>query len=135
MKTIKQIAMSGKHLEITNLVIPTMNDDDDEFEEMCNWILHETGINTVLHLSRFFPRFELDQYPTPAETLFRLFDIAKGKLNYVYIGNLATEIHSNTYCSCCCQLLIERTYYHTILKNINPEGKCKVCLTPVIKYC
>jgi pyruvate formate lyase activating enzyme len=133
--TIKRIAMSGKHLEITNLVIPTMNEDDDEFEEMCDWILHETGKNTVLHLSRFFPRYELDQYPTPAETLFRLYDIAKSKLNFVYIGNLATEIHSNTFCPNCRQLLIERTYYHTKLKDIDPVGKCKKCGTQVIKYC
>jgi len=134
-ETIKRIAISGKHLEITNLVIPTMNDDDDEFEEMCDWILQETGKNTVLHLSRFFPRFELDQYPTPAETLFRLFDIAKSKLNNVYIGNLATEIHSNTFCPSCKQLLIERTYYHTKLKGIDTEGKCSKCGTEVIKYC
>jgi pyruvate formate lyase activating enzyme len=134
-ETIKKISQSGKHLEITNLVIPTLNDDDDEFEEMCDWILHETGKDTVLHLSRFFPRFELDQYPTPPETLFRLFDIAKSKLNYVYIGNLATEIHSSTFCPNCKQLLIERTYYHTKLKDLNPEGKCKKCGTKVIEYC
>jgi pyruvate formate lyase activating enzyme len=135
METIKRIAQSGKHLEITNLVIPTLNDDDDEFEEMCDWILHETGKNTVLHLSRFFPRFELNQYPTPAETLFRLFDIAKEKLNFVYIGNLATEIHSNTYCPNCRQLLIERTYYHSKIKDIDGAGKCVKCGTPVMKYC
>jgi pyruvate formate lyase activating enzyme len=134
-ETIIRIAASGKHLEITNLVIPTMNDDDDEFEEMCDWISHETGKNTVLHLSRFFPRYELDQYPTPAETLFRLYDIAKSKLNFVYIGNLATEIHSNTFCPNCRQLLIERTYYHTKLKDIDPVGKCKKCGIQVIKYC
>jgi len=134
-ETIKKIARSGKHLEITNLVIPAMNDEDDEFEEMCNWIVQETGENTPLHLSRFFPRFELDQYPTPAETLFRLFDIAKSKLKYVYIGNLATEIHSNTYCPNCRQLLIERTYYHTKLKDIDLIGKCGKCGTKVIKHC
>jgi pyruvate formate lyase activating enzyme len=134
-ETIIRIAASGKHLEITNLVIPTMNDDDDEFEEMCDWISHETGKNTVLHLSRFFPRYELDQYPTPAETLFRLYDIAKSKLNFVYIGNLATEIHSNTFCPNCRQLLIERTYYHTKLKDIDPVGKCKKCGIQVINYC
>jgi len=134
-ETIKQIAHRGKHLEITNLVIPTLNDDDEEFEEMCDWILRETGKNTVLHLSRFFPRFELDQYPTPAETLFRLFDIAKEKLSYVYIGNLATEIHSNTYCPNCRQLLIERTYYHTKQRDIDNEGNCKKCGAQVIKHC
>lgn len=131
-KNIKSIAKSGKHLEITNLVIPTLNDEEEEFQEMCQWIKHETGENTVLHLSRFFPRYELDQYPTPAETLFKLFDIAKKELRYVYIGNMATEIHSNTYCPSCKQILIERTYYHTKLKHISFDGKCKKCNQQVI---
>jgi len=124
---IKIIAKSGKHLEITNLVIPTLNDDEFEFAEMCDWIAKETGRDTVLHLSRFFPRYELDQYPTPPETLFTLFDIAKEKLNYVYIGNMATELHSSTYCPTCKTLLIERTYYNTRKHAISPEGKCSQC--------
>jgi len=131
-ETIKQIARSGKHLEITNLVIPTLNDYEEEFDEMCDWILKETGKNTVLHLSRFFPRYELDQYPTPPETLFMLFDIAKKKLNYVYLGNMATEIYSSTYCPDCKNLLIERTYYNMRLKNISFDGKCNKCGFKVI---
>jgi pyruvate formate lyase activating enzyme len=131
-ETILAIASSGKHLEITNLVIPTLNDDEEEFQEMCEWIKQETGKNTVLHLSRFFPRYELDQYPTPAETLFRLFDIAKEKLTNVYIGNMATEIHSNTYCPSCKRLLIERTYYNTKLIAISADGKCDKCGQQVI---
>jgi len=131
-ETIAAIATSGKHLEITNLVIPTLNDDEEEFQEMCEWIERVTGKDTVLHLSRFFPRYELDQYPTPAETLFRLFDIAKEKLTNVYIGNMATEIHSNTYCPSCKQLLIERTYYNTRLIAISSDGKCKKCNQQVL---
>lgn len=131
-ETIRTISQSGKHLEITNLVIPALNDNEEEFQEMCEWIRHETGENTVLHLSRFFPRYELDQYPTPAETLFSLFDIAKQNLNYVYIGNMATEIHSNTYCPHCKELLIERTYYNTRLINISSDGKCGKCGCQVI---
>jgi pyruvate formate lyase activating enzyme len=131
-ETIKTIAASGKHLEITNLVIPTLNDNPERFQNMCDWIKHETGENTVLHLSRFFPRYELDQYPTPAETLFALFDIAKAKLKFVYIGNMATEIHSNTYCPACKRLLIERTYYNTKLIHISADGKCDKCSQQVI---
>jgi pyruvate formate lyase activating enzyme len=133
-ETIKRISSSGKHLEITNLVIPTYNDEEEEFQEMCQWIKHVTGENTVLHLSRFFPRYELDQYPTPAETLFKLYDIAKANLNYVYIGNMATEIHSNTYCPKCKHLLIERTYYNTRLISISKDGKCDKCNQQVIKW-
>ena len=132
--SIKQIAKSGKHLEITNLVIPAINDDEDTFTEMCQWIAGELGKSTVLHLSRFFPRFELNQYPTPPEVLFNLYDIAKEHLHHVYLGNMATEIHSNTYCPNCNHTLIERTYYHVVPKGIDAEGKCKKCDTKVIQY-
>jgi pyruvate formate lyase activating enzyme len=134
LKTIKRIAKSGKHLELTNLVIPQINSDEDDFESMCKWIANETGKDTVLHLSRFFPRYELDQYPTPPEMLFELYDIARFHLNHVYIGNMATEIHSNTNCPNCNNLLVERTYYHIKIKGLNNTGNCKKCNTSVIKY-
>lgn len=134
LKSIQQIAKDGKHLEITNLVIPTLNDDEGEFEEMCKWIKNETGENTPLHISKFFPRYELDQYPTPPETLFHLFDIAKSHLNHVYLGNIATEIHSNTMCPNCSNTLIERTYFNISTKGIDQEGHCIKCNERVINY-
>jgi len=134
LQTIKRIALSGKHLELTNLVIPTINDEETEFEEMCKWIAGEIGDETVLHLSKFFPRYKLDQYPTPAETLFELYDIAKTHLKYVYIGNMATEIHSNTYCPSCGKLMIERTYYNMKQKGVDDTGKCKKCGKQIFKY-
>ncbi len=133
-QSIKSIAQSGKHLELTNLIIPSINDDETEFEEMCKWIAGEIGEETVLHLSKYFPRYKLDQYPTPPETLFELFDIAKNYLKYVYLGNIATEIHSNTYCPSCGKLMIERTYYNIKLKEVDETGKCKSCGKQLFKY-
>lgn len=127
LKTIKTIGKSDRHLEITYLVIPTVNDNEEDFERACKWIAKECGKDTVLHLSRYFPRYELEQYPTPAETLFALFDIAKKHLNHVYLGNMATELHSNSYCPSCNNLLIERTYFHIVKKGINDQGECKNC--------
>ncbi|MBN1927100.1 MAG: AmmeMemoRadiSam system radical SAM enzyme [Prolixibacteraceae bacterium] len=134
LETIKKIAKNGNHLEITNLVIPTYNNDEDEFEEMCKWIKNETGENTVLHLSRFFPRYELDQYPTPAEILFHLHDIAREYLNFVYIGNMATEIYGNTRCPNCGKTVIERTYYSIKKTAIDENGNCTNCGTNIIKH-
>jgi pyruvate formate lyase activating enzyme len=128
-----QVAKSNKHIEITNLVIPTYNDDTDEFETMCQWIANEMGNGTVLHLSRYFPRFELDQYPTPAEVLFELYDIAKSYLKHVYIGNMATELHSNTFCPNCGKAVIKRTYYHINKKGLDSSGNCTSCKFSVIK--
>lgn len=134
LKTIKRIHKSGKHIELTNLVIPTINDDEDEFESMCKWIANETGKDTVLHLSRYFPRYELSQYPTPAEMLFNLYDIARSYLNHVYIGNMATEIHSNTFCPNCNATLVERTYVHINQSGVDDLGNCIKCGTNVFKY-
>ena len=76
------------HVELTTLVIPTKNDDPEEMEREVEWI---TSISPEipLHLSRFFPRHKVDDLPpTPAETIYRLKDIAQKKLKYVYTGNL-----------------------------------------------
>ena len=76
------------HVELTTLVIPTKNDDPEEMEREVEWI---TSISPEipLHLSRFFPRYKVDDLPpTPAETIYRLKDIDQKKLKYVYTGNL-----------------------------------------------
>lgn len=76
------------HVELSTLVIPTKNDDPEEMEREIEWI---TSISPEipLHLSRFFPRYKVDDLPpTPAETIYRLKDIAQKKLKYVYTGNL-----------------------------------------------
>lgn len=132
LRTIKQIAESGKHLEITNLVIPTKNDDLEEFAAMCEWIKNNAGPDIVLHLSRYFPRHEMNDYPTPPELLFEMYDIAKQYLNHVYIGNMATELHSNTYCPNCNSNLIERTYFNILYKGLDEHGICKKCGEKVI---
>jgi pyruvate formate lyase activating enzyme len=134
LESIKEISKSNKHLELTFLAIPTINDDEEEFENMCKWIVTEAGENTVLHISRYFPRYELNQYPTPPELLFDMYDMAKSYLKHVYLGNMATEIHSNTYCPKCNNKLIERTYYNIKLTGMDHDGCCKKCKTNVIKY-
>lgn len=76
------------HVELTTLVIPTKNDDPEEMEREVDWIA-SISPEIPLHLSRFFPRYKVnDLPPTPAETIYRLKDIAQKKLKYVYTGNL-----------------------------------------------
>lgn len=76
------------HVELTTLAIPTKNDDPEEMEREAEWIA-SISPDIPLHLSRFFPRFKVDDLPpTPAETIYRLKDIAQKKLKYVYTGNL-----------------------------------------------
>ena len=76
------------HVELTTLAIPTKNDDPEEIEREVEWIA-SISPEIPLHLSRFFPRYKVDDLPpTPAETIYRLKDIAEKKLKYVYTGNL-----------------------------------------------
>ena len=76
------------HVELTTLVIPTKNDDPEELGREVEWIA-SISPEIPLHLSRFFPRYKVDDLPpTPAETIYRLKDIAEKKLKYVYTGNL-----------------------------------------------
>lgn len=76
------------HVELTTLAIPTKNDDPEEMEREAEWIA-SISPDIPLHLSRFFPRYKVDDLPpTPAETIYRLKDIAEKKLKYVYTGNL-----------------------------------------------
>ena len=132
--SLVKIRMAGKHLEITNLVIPTLNDERNEFEEMVKWIKNELGPHTVLHLSKYFPAYRLNYPPTPTETIAELFDISKTYLPYTYTGNLNFSPGKNTYCHNCASLLIEREGgYITRIKGLNKQGKCTSCGMEIIK--
>ena len=76
------------HIEITTLVIPGWNDSLEEMEEMAKW-LSSLSRDIPLHLSRYFPNYEMtDRPPTPHNTLIELKRIAERHLNYVYLGNV-----------------------------------------------
>jgi len=130
-ENLKRIKEKGKLLEVTNLVIPTLNDGEKEFESMVKWIADETGKDTVFHISRYFPNFKMDIPPTPTKTLNKLFEIASGYLDYVYLGNVISENGNNTFCPNCGNLLIKRFGYTTSLPGIK-EKSCNKCLQPVM---
>ncbi len=130
-ETLKTIRRSGKHLEITNLVITGLNDKYDDFSEMVKWIAGELGKETVLHLSRYFPNFRMTHPPTPIETLGKLYLIAKKHLTYVYLGNVTSDDGRQTVCPACNNLLIERSRLTARAVGINRQGNCKKCNTKI----
>ena len=83
------------HVELTTLIVPGENDSDDEMRRLSKWVASLTdadgrtsGKDIPLHISRFFPRFHMtDRKPTPVRTVYRLADIAREYLSYVYTGN------------------------------------------------
>ena len=124
LESLKILKENKVHIEITNLIIPGLNDNLEEIEEMSKWIKNNLG-NIPLHFSRFFPMYRmLDREPTPTKTLEKAANIAKKYLDFVYIGNVQTEKMNNTYCPSCKKILIERIFYQ-IIQNKIKNGKCE----------
>lgn len=121
------LKQEGVWIEITNLVIPTLNDKNTEIREMCRWIVKNLGPDVPLHFSRFFPNYKLKNLPpTPEQTLFDARKTAmEAGLRYVYIGNMRSEAE-NTLCPKCKKALIERIGYYVKQNNIS-GGKCRFC--------
>lgn len=76
------------HIELTNLVIPTLNDSEDSLKRLVDWVYDNLGADVPLHFSRYFPSYQMDFPPTPIDTLKKAHDIAKKKLKFVYLGNV-----------------------------------------------
>lgn len=115
-------------LEITNLVMPTLNDNMDEIRKMCKWIKENLGEDVPLHFSRFYPHYLLRNLPpTPYSTLKRAYQVAKEVgLKFVYIGNVFGAKEESTYCPLCNSVLIKRVGYQILEYNI-VKGRCKFC--------
>jgi pyruvate formate lyase activating enzyme len=127
LETISTIAKSDKHMELTFLAIPGLNDDLEEFEKMTDWIVENCCKRTVLHISRYFPKYKFSIPPTPSKTLEHLFVIAKKKLDFVYLGNVQDSDGKDTICPGCGKTVISRNGYNTTIDGLNPAGKCKNC--------
>ena len=133
-ETLKLLVENQKHIEITNLVIPTLNDDENEFSDMISWIADELGENTVLHLSRYHPMYKMDIRSTGADVLEKFYAIASKKLNYVYVGNINIKDYQDTRCRGCGKTIIKRSGYYIDIKGLDESGNCKNCGEPVAIY-
>jgi len=128
LKSLKVLKEEKVHLEITNLVLPGYNDDNENVTKMCLWIKENLGPETPLHFSRFWPLYKLAALnPTPLETLERARKIAQGAgLKYVYIGNMPGHDGESTYCPRCKKIVVKRSGYSILEINL-ANGKCKFC--------
>ncbi len=133
LESLKQIHKSGKHLEITNLVITHQNDDPEQFHKMIDWIADQLGKETILHISRYYPTYQLDEPATSEKTLIRFYEIASRKLDYVYLGNVRGDIGQDTICPGCHTVAIKRSGYFTEIVGINLDGQCESCGYSIIK--
>lgn len=128
---LKKIKQMGIWLEVTSLIIPGINDDQQEIRDMANFVAEELGKDVPWHISRFFPGWKMQEVPaTPLKTLQMAKDVGfEAGLRYVYVGNVALE-HETTRCSTCGQVLIDRMNFG-ILKNEIYNGCCPNCGTEI----
>jgi pyruvate formate lyase activating enzyme len=127
---VRILQEAGVYVEITNLVLPGANDSEQDLRDLASWVRENMGPDAVLHFSRYFPMYKMEQPgPTPESTLLEARRIAREEgLNYVYIGNLPGEGYEDTVCPHCGRLLVRRSGYavdwdtYAII-----DGACRYC--------
>jgi pyruvate formate lyase activating enzyme len=132
LRSIRQIAKSGVHLEIVNLVVPTLNDSDRMLQGLIDWVLGELGPDVPVHFTRFHPDYQMQNLPpTPVATLERAYNTAKHKgMHYPFVGNVPDHPGNHTYCPTCGKAVIQRQGFFITAMNLE-KGRCKFCKTKI----
>ena len=119
---------SSVWLEVTNLIIPDVNDTRDEVQQMCDWLLRELGPDVPIHFTAFHPDFRMrDRGNTRPETLFAAYDLAKSAgLRFPYVGNIHSPPQQSTYCPNCRKPVIERVGYEIRSYSVRNQS-CAHC--------
>jgi pyruvate formate lyase activating enzyme len=132
LETLRTLKQEKIHVEITNIMIPTRNDDMSMVRELSLWVKRELGADTPIHFSRFYPLYKLKRLPTtPVRTLEKARAVALSTgLEYVYIGRVPGHEGWNTYCPKCKKMVIQRTGY-MIGEMYLKGGKCGYCGAPI----
>lgn len=132
LKTIRTVARRGVHLEIVNLVVPTLNDSEAMLKGLIRWVLDEVGPDVPVHFTRFHPDYRmLNLPPTPVATLERAYDLAKSAgVRYPYVGNVPGHPGNHTFCPACGSAVIRRSGF--FVTDVQMEkGCCRNCRTPI----
>lgn len=128
--SIERTFRTGIWIEVTTLVVPGLNDSDDELRDLARFLVRLSP-DIPWHVSRFFPAYELaDRGPTPKATLRRALDLGREEgLHHVYLGNLLGE-KEDTACARCGEILLERMNLHLVANHLE-KGACPRCLEPL----
>jgi pyruvate formate lyase activating enzyme len=132
LRSIEQVAKSGVHLELVNLVVPTLNDSDEMLTQLARWVVDHVGPDVPVHYTRFHPDFQLRNLPpTPVATLERAREIGLDSgMHHAYVGNVPGHPGNHTYCPKCDRRIIERQGFF-ILENAVKDGRCGHCDEPL----
>jgi pyruvate formate lyase activating enzyme len=126
----RQIRAAGKWLEIATLIVPGLNDTEEELGQIAGWMRRELGPDVPWHIERFTPKYKmLNRAQTPVATLETAREIGlRAGLRYVYISNLAPHPANHTYCPRCHTPVIKRLGFK-VLRNTLHAGRCPRCNT------
>lgn len=119
-----ELSRATAHIEITTLLITGLNDSPEEVDKLCSW-LASLDKSIVLHLSRYHPAWKFNLPPTPVESLQRAWEIARGHLEHVYVGNIG-GFDNDTRCSGCSNPLVRRQGFRTAIIGAE-AGQCFRC--------
>jgi pyruvate formate lyase activating enzyme len=128
--SIRAIHALGYWLEVVTLVVPGMNDSDEELRSIARF-LASVSPSIPWHVTAFHPEYKaLGNMPTPRETLLRAAAIGRGQgLDFVYAGNLPGRVGAleNTACPACGEVLVERSGYRIAARRVSRKGLCPRC--------
>ena len=115
--------------ELTTLLIPGLNDSDEELHAMTSWVVEDLGPDVPMHFTAFHPDFKMmDRPPTPPATLTRARRIARENgVRFAYTGNVHDRDGSSTYCPACGTVLVERDWYEIGTYRVTDDGHCEAC--------
>ena len=132
LRSIVQVRKRGVHLELVNLVVPTLNDSDASLRALAGWVMKELGPDVPLHFTRFHPEYQLlNLPPTPVGTLERARAMAMDRgLRYVYVGNVPGHSGNHTYCPRCRAAVIRRENFFVNELRLK-RGACAACGTRI----
>jgi len=131
--TLRVLRKKDVWTEIVVLIIPTLNDSEQELRELSRFVKNDLGVEVPVHFTRFHPSYRLKNLPpTPVKTLERAREIARAEgLQFVYVGNVPGHPGNHTYCPRCERLLIRRIGYKVLGATDLASGRCPHCDLPI----
>lgn len=123
--TIELVADSDTHLELTYLIIPKLNDSEEQIEKWVDFVASLSEYIPV-HFSAYHPDYKMSTPATDQETLYKAVEIARKRMKYVYAGNVSSSKYADTHCPSCSNLLIRRSGYKTDVVGLD-ASHCMKC--------
>jgi len=129
LERIKQVSLSTRHLELSQLVIPELNDSDKDILDTINWIKNEIGTQTPLHFVAFHPAYQYTHVNrTSLNTLKHARQLALDNgMQHVYLGNTYEHGLNDTHCLACGAVLVLRYGLHATIQNLDESACCTQC--------